>query len=252
MPAAGIACPICEETAPRTRDPPFGGGKHAASAELGSIGSRYSQSMPLDEPHSRRVDTRGAISAADRSSMALGARGREPAAAPVAGQAGPLDHGIDSIAVALGVAQPLENHNANPLSGNEAIRVGRERTRRSRTGEHAELAEDERKVDIGLDVDAPHQRQVRATLAESPTRQVQGDERRGAGRVDNKAGTSQIESIGKPSGCCVGELPGDRCGLERRQTRLQVLAQKLEIPRRPFRMKCAASRPTVWATTRPC
>ena len=123
----------------------------------------------------------------------------QTAAPPVAGQPDALQHGIDPIAGTLGVAQPLEHHDADSLSGNEAVRVDRERPRRARARKHAELAEDEREVDVGFDVDATHQRQVRATFDEGSTPQVQGDQRRGAGGIDDEAGTVQVEPIGKPS-----------------------------------------------------
>ena len=173
--------------------------EHASQrAKLGSIGRRHPQPMPLDEPDGRRIDPRGVMGPADRAGMTLAARGGEAAAPPVAGQSDALHHGIDPIAGTLGVAQPLEDHDADSLSGNEAVRVDRERPRRARAREHAELAEDEREIDVGLDVDASHQRQVGATFDESPTPQIQGDQRRGAGGIDDEAGTVQVEPIGKP------------------------------------------------------
>ena len=68
---------------------------------------------------------------------------RESAAPPVAGQTDALEHGIDPITIALGVAQPLQHHDADFAAGQWAI---------------------------GLVVDATHQRNVRAALVQSPAR----------------------------------------------------------------------------------
>ena len=126
-----MAWPICDDAAPSARDPPLGRGKHVSQrAQLGTIGRRHAQPMPLDQADGRRLDPRRTIGPADRPGMALAARRGEAAAPSVAGQTNALEHRIDPVAGTLRVTQPLEDRDADTLAGNHAVRIGRERTRR--------------------------------------------------------------------------------------------------------------------------
>ena len=100
------------------------------------------------------------IGAADGAGMSAGARRGQALAATVAGDADALDEGVDSIAIALGVAAALENHDAGSFAGEHAVCAAAEGPGGSRAREGVELAEDEREIDVGLEVDAAGDRQI--------------------------------------------------------------------------------------------
>ena len=106
-------------------------------AELGAIGGWNAQAVAFDQSDGCRIDAGLAISAADRAGMASGAWRRQSLAATVAGHTDGLDNGVDSIAVAFGVAAALENHDADSLAGEHSVGGCAEGARGSGTGEGA-------------------------------------------------------------------------------------------------------------------
>ena len=166
MPAAGMAWPIMDETAPRSRWPCGRRGKTALRARSSA---RSAAGTPRPWPSTKvdggGIDAGQAIGAADGAGMTAGTRGGQSLAAAVAGDADALDECVDPIAVALGVAAALENDDAHAFAGEHAVGVRAERPCGSRAREGAQLAEDEREVDVGLEVDAADDRQVGPTRA---------------------------------------------------------------------------------------
>ncbi len=84
----------------------------------------------------------------------------------------PWTERVDPIAVALGVAAALEDDDARSLAGQHAVGGGAKGPRRSGASEGAQLAEDEREVNVGLEVDAAGDRQIGATRGERAHREV--------------------------------------------------------------------------------
>ncbi len=145
MPAAGMAWPIIDETAPECPAPVRRRRKHGVQGtELGTVGGRDAQAVPFDEHHRGGIDPRPAIRPADRAGMAAGTGHGQAPAPSVARQAQALHDRVDPIAVALGVAPALEDEHAHAFAREHAVGVGRERPRGPRAGHRPELAEDQR------------------------------------------------------------------------------------------------------------
>ena len=73
-------------------------------AELGAIGGGNAQAVAFDQGDGGRIDAGAAIGPAHGAGMAAGGGRGQSLAAAVARDADALDEGVDSIAVALGVA----------------------------------------------------------------------------------------------------------------------------------------------------
>ena len=165
--------------------------------KLGAIGRGHAQAVPFDQHHGRRVDPRPAIGPADGAGMPAGARRGQALAPAVAGQADALHERIDPIAVALGVGPALQDDHAHSFAREHAVGVGRERPGGSRPGQGIELAEDQGKIDVGLEVDAARDGEVGPPLDERPHREVERDQRRGTGGIDDEAGSAQDRADGR-------------------------------------------------------
>ncbi len=137
-------------------------------AELGPIGGGHSQAVALDQHHRGGVDSRPAIRPAHRAGMPARAGRGQALALAVAGQADALNDGVDSIAVALGVGPPLQYHDAHAFARKHPVGVRRERPGGPRPGQGVELAKDQGKIDVGLEVDAAGDGQVGPPLARVP------------------------------------------------------------------------------------
>ncbi len=93
----------------------------AQRAELGAIGGGNAQAVAFDQGDGGGIDPRAAIGAANGAGMAAGAGGGQSLTATVAGHADSLDEGVDSIAVALGVAAALEDDHADSFAGEHPV-----------------------------------------------------------------------------------------------------------------------------------
>ena len=197
--------------------------------ELGPVGGRHAEAVALDQADRRRVDPRPPVGPADRPEVAPGVRRGQAAAPAVAGEADPLDDRVDPVAVALGVAQPLEHDDADALARDHPVGLGGEGPGPTRPREHAEPREDHREIDVRLDVDAADDRQVGPAARQRPRPEVERHQGRCARRVDDVGRPGQAEPVARPAGGGVGQLAGDRRRLERREAGLQVVADGLEL-----------------------
>ena len=212
-------------------------------AELGPIGRGHAQAVALDQHHRGRVDSRPAIGPAHRAGMPAGAGRGQALALAVAGQPDALNDGVDSIAVALGVGPALQDHDAHAFAREHPVGVGRERPGGPRARQGVELAEDQREIDVGLEVDAAGDGQVGPSLEQCPRREVERDQRRGTGGVDDEAGSAQIEPVGEAPGRGVGQLAGDRRRLERRQTGPEIGPDRFPVGLGPLGMESSQGSP---------
>ena len=89
---------------------------------------------------------------------ALGAA--RPARLPSLATPNALEDGIDSIAVALGVGPALQDDHAHAFARKHAVGICRERPGSPRARQGIELAEYQREIDVGLEIDAAGDGQV--------------------------------------------------------------------------------------------
>ena len=133
-----------------------GGKDGLEGSKLRPVRRGHSQAVALDEHDGSGIDSRPAIGF--RMAQACPPRWLgcgQALALAIAGQPDSLNDGIDSIAVAFGVGPPLEHDNAHALARNHSVGIGCKGPRRARRRQGVELAKYQRKIDVGLEVDAP-------------------------------------------------------------------------------------------------
>src|SRR5262249_57862834 len=80
-----------------------------------------------DGADAARLALGGAPRAIERGELAVEPRPHRRRLAAVARHAGAADHGVDPVAVALGVGEPLEHDDAGALADQDAVGVAIER-----------------------------------------------------------------------------------------------------------------------------
>ncbi|MGX1273634.1 hypothetical protein RKD18_006828 [Streptomyces phaeoluteigriseus] len=100
----------------------------------------------------------------------------EPGRPAVARHPGAPDDGVDPVAVALGVGEPLEDDHAGALTDQDAVGVPVERPDALAGGEGAQLGEHAPQRDVVAVVDPSREHQVAAPGGEFTHRLVDGDQ----------------------------------------------------------------------------
>ncbi|GAA2247541.1 hypothetical protein GCM10010232_38470 [Streptomyces amakusaensis] len=106
----------------------------------------------------------------------------------------------DVVAVAARVGEPFDQQYADPLAPAGAVRLGGERLAPPVGGHPALLAELGERGRGGDHGDAADQCPAALAVAQRLDRQVEGDQRRGAGGVDGDGRAFQAEDVGEPAG----------------------------------------------------
>ena len=139
-------------------------------------------------------------------------------AAAVLVEGAAADHGPDTIAIGLGIAQAFEYHHAAAFAAYVAIRGRIEGVAASRRGHGLELAEVDDAFRREYQVDAAGEGQGALAGTQGLRRQVDGDQGGRAGGVEGDARAFEAEPVGYPArdGAVRGAQEGvgvDRVGL---------------------------------------
>ena len=123
-PAVLLVWPIIDLTDPTAQvgrsSPVFWNSVASASASTWSP-SRVPVPCASISPSGRGVETGLAVGPPQRQQLAQRPRRGQAAVAAVAGCANPLHHGVDAVAVALGILQPLQDHHRQPFADGDAV-----------------------------------------------------------------------------------------------------------------------------------
>lgn len=163
----------------------------------------------------------------------------QPGRPAVAGHPGAPDHGVDPVAVAFGVGQPLEDDDARALADQDAVGVPVEGADALAGGEGAELGEHAPQRDVVAVVDASREHQVAAPGGEFAHRLVHGDQGGRAGRVHGVRGTAQVQPVGDPGGGEIGHQTDRGLGTVRAQPLGERLAHAAQLIGRQIRQQLA-------------
>ncbi len=142
---------------------------------------------------------------------------------------------MDGVAVAQGVVEPLQHHDADAGAENAPLGAGVEGSavavRRHHRARHVAIAE----PGVGLDRDAAGERQVALLVEQRLAGGVDGDQRGRAGAVQAVARSPEVELVGDPRGERVGGVADhhlERIG--RRQLRVaDEVEEQIGGDRRP-------------------
>ena len=166
--------------------------------DLGQVARRGPGAVGLDVADGLGRDPRPLVGAPQRPDLALGAGRGQPLGTAVAGAAQPLDHGIDPVAVALGVGQPLEDDDADRLADHDAVGPGVERPAAAARRERVGLAEGQVRERILNRVGAAQDHHVGRARLELADRRRRRGQRRSAGGVDRVVRPAQVEPVRDP------------------------------------------------------
>ena len=191
---------------------------------LDDVADLRRRAVPLDEGAGRRVEARGRPAVPEREALADRVRGGDPLAAPVARAADAPDDGVDPVAVALGVGEPLEEEERRPLAHDEAVGpvgVG------ARPGgrERADLAELHEARRAHVPVEAAGEDGVEVARDEAVDGRAHRREGGGAGGVGDVVGAVEVEEVRDPPGDAVRQLARHRVLGDRGKAPVDPLAE---------------------------
>ena len=162
--------------------------------------------------------------ALDRQPLPNRVGGGDPLPLAVARPRDTTHHGVDPVAGALGVVEPLQHEHRRALAHHEtvgAVRVG-PRAGRGERPDGAELDE-RRRPHVAIDAAGDHG--VELAVVQALDRGVHRRHGGRAGRVDDKVRAAEIEEVGDPAGEAVAELAGHCVLGDRRQPAVEVVLQ---------------------------
>ena len=203
------------ERAPLPFSPPGGVEHQAQPFELGDVAGLRPGAVRLDELHRLRPVARELVRTAEREGLPRRHRRVDALAAPVRGRADAADRGIDPVAVALGVFQPLERDHPEPFAQHRAVGLVAEGAAVAAQRERRRLREAEVHEDVVESVDAAGDDEVAVPelqLGDGHRERAQG---RSAGRVADAVRPAQVEAVRDPPRDDVPEEPRERRFLPR-------------------------------------
>ena len=171
---------------------------------LGGIADLRAGAVSFDQAQRRRRHAGCVVSALQGQLLAAGARRINRAAAPVAGSAHALDHGVNAVAVALRIREALEHQHAQSFAQNGSVAVRVEGLRVAAGRERRRLAEAHVHEDVVEGVHAAGDDHVRQAGREFQPGEMNRRERTAAGRVHDAIGSAKIEAVGDAAG---GDVP---------------------------------------------
>ena len=149
MPAVALVWPIIVLTEPIAAwrgAAPVLADQLGRALQLGAVAGDGAGAVRLEQADARRPEPGHLVGAAHRPQLAGGQRRGQALGVAVAAAADALDHGIDPVAVALGIGQALQRHHRDALGDDDAVgrcvegRAAAARRQRLRLAE-AEVAE---------------------------------------------------------------------------------------------------------------
>ncbi len=176
---------------------PEHGGHRGGLDRVTGAGTR---AMRLHVVDRRRLHAGHAVGAAQQVDLRLPAGGHDAVGVAVLVDRAAADHREHLVSVTLGVGEPFQDDHCGALPAAVAVRCGVEGLAAAVRRDRACRVEDHGQAGTGHDVHAADQRDRSLTEGQRLTGEVDGDQRRRAGRVHGEAGTAQIESVGDAVG----------------------------------------------------
>ncbi|GAA3854290.1 hypothetical protein GCM10022227_09720 [Streptomyces sedi] len=140
--------------------------------------------------------------------------GGQPVGGAVLVDGGAADDGPHAVPVAARVGEAFQHQHAGALAPAGAVGGGGERLDAAVGGEPALAAERGEDPRVAHDGDAAGERQGGLARAQRLARQVQGDQRAGAGGVDGEGGALKSERVGGAAGDHAGRGAGEQVAVE--------------------------------------
>lgn len=171
--------------------------------QFGGVAHRRARAVRLQQPQrARRPRIQPGFAPGPLQGLHLAGdeRAHQARRTAVPGHPRTADDGVDAVAVALRVRQPLQQHHPGALGQQRPVGPAVEgpdplaRAQRPQLGEHAP-----QRRDVAV-VHRPRDHRVAATGREQPDRLVDGQQGGGAGRVQGVGGTAEVQPVRGPGG----------------------------------------------------
>ncbi len=120
----------------------------------------------------------------------------------------------DAVAVALGVDEPLEDHDSGALAADVPVGARVEGLALARRRQHAPARAGDAGARREQQIGPTHQRGITFPPAQALAGEVDGHQRRRARRVQHHRGAADAEQVGQPPGGEVRRVPGQHIGVE--------------------------------------
>ncbi len=182
----------------------------ADRCELGAVADDGPGPVRFDQPYLGRRDPRARVRALDGEALSLRSWCGQPKRASVARSGDPANHGVDAIAVALRVGEPLENEAADAFAERDPVGLRVERTRLPGRRERVDGREQEVVLHGVVQIGAATEDHLAASARELFAGKIERGERRCARRVDGVVRPAQIETIRDATGDHVREPTRER------------------------------------------
>ena len=211
-PAAAFRCPMLDFTEPSAMRPGAAPASPNTAARLStSTTSPTRVDVPCPSTRRRRRRRQPGVLPGALDGEALSDRigGGDALALAVARAADAAQHGVDLVAVALGVGEALEQEDHRAFAHDEAVGAVGVGTRAGGR-QRADLAELDERAGAHVAVDAAGEDGVVVALHEPFDRGADRRHGRGAGRVDDVVRSVEVEEVGDPAGDAVRQLAGHR------------------------------------------
>ena len=189
----------CAVVAPAARD----------GLRLGAVAHRRAGAVRLDQLHRLLAEAGLAVDAIQRAYLAFRPRRGHAQRLAVGGAGSALDHGIDAVAVSLGVGQALEHDHRHALGDGYAIRVLVEGARNALGRQRLRLREAEEAVRPLHRVHTAGDGDVRAPCLQLLGGQRHRRQRGAAGRVHREIEAAEVHAVGDTAGRHVLQHAGE-------------------------------------------
>ena len=178
---------------------------HRETSELGGVAGPGAGAMGFDQLDGLGTVTGLPVGPSQGLGLAFGHRGINALRTPVGRRATATDDGVDPVAIALRILQPLEGHHAEPFAEHGAVGLGIEGSTVAAHRQRRGLGEAHEHEDVVHGVDATGDHHVR--LAEPQLRQChrQRAHGRSAGGIADAVGATEVESVGDAAGHYVAQ-----------------------------------------------
>ena len=172
------------------------------------IAERRAGAVGFDVTHVIRRERRLLERGADAGDLGLAVRRADAGRAAVLVDTRRPQHCQHLVAVALGIGEPFQQHQAATFAADVAVGAGVERPALALGRKHAGLREGDGRLGREDHVHAARQRCVRFAPSQTLDREVDRQRRAAAGRVDCRARSVEVEDVREP-------VCGDRQGVAR-------------------------------------
>ena len=180
------------------------------AAQLGRVADLGAGAVGLDQLDRGRAHIGELVGVSKGPGLAGGGGRVDRLTAAVRGRAEALEHGVDRVAVALGIGEALHHDEADSLAEDRAVASGVEGPRVTGRAQRRRLREAHVHKDVVEGVDAAGDGHVGAPRGQLEGREVERAQGTGAGRINNAVRAAEVEAVRDPARDDVAEQAGER------------------------------------------